>query len=316
MFIQQVKSLLVTSPHASNVSQVREAETIMYQPIPIRAIAGILLAGSSLGINNVAQNARLEPDAELVITQAEKPDGDGAFFLPNPESRSVVAAARAVALNEVGTAAYARQSFEEAIVAFRRSIDENPTVSAVHLNLSIALAAAGRTKEAVAPALEAVRLGPQNPRARAGLCGLYLELKNAKSAIDCFDELIRSSPADPAYMAERNTALFVLGKKAEAIESMREFVRRFPSHAGGFNYLGVMLYETKDISKAIDAFRTAISVDPDSDIYRYNFGLALLAKHDKAGALAQYDLLKERSPEFAGKLYRQIYADKLLVLEK
>src|SRR6478735_2502208 len=112
----------------------------MYRLIPFRSIVDVVLTGCLLGVVGFAQTARSEPDSEVIL-MGQKSDETGAFFLPDPESKAMVAAARASALNEIGTAAYARKDYDEAIAAFRRSIEDNPALSAVHLNLSIALTA-------------------------------------------------------------------------------------------------------------------------------------------------------------------------------
>jgi tetratricopeptide (TPR) repeat protein len=275
-------------------------------------LAAMLFAASAIP----AQNARLEPKADNSIIPLEVPDDNGGFFLPNLESRTMLAAAQAAAFNEAGAAAYERGLYIEAIAAFRRSIELDDGLAAVHLNLSIALAKTGKDAEALGAALEAARLAPENTKARAAVCGLYLSSGNARTAIGCYDELIRLQPDDAPTLADRTSAIFMSGRKDEAIASMRQIVACFPAYADAQNYLGVMLYQTKQIGKAVDALRNAVSMDPASAQFRYNLGLAQMARNDKAGAVSQYTSLKTISPELANKLYRQIYADKILFVEK
>lgn len=286
----------------------------MYRPSPFRA-ASLILFAAVFTVSAAAQNARLDPEREL-LTQPSLADDMGAYFLPNEESKAIVTATKAAAFNDAGLAAYSHQRYDQAVVAFRRSIELDPGQAAIHLNLSIALSEAGRAAEALLEAREAVRLAPQNLKARAAVCGVSLESGDAASAMGCYAELIRLHPDDPTALAGKSTALFMRGKKSEAIASMKEVVRSFPSYGDAYNYLGVMLYQTKEMQKAVDALRTAVSIDPNSAPYRFNLGLAQLARHDKAGAVSQYEFLKSRSSELAGKLYRQIYGDKVLFIDK
>ena len=56
----------------------------------------------------------------------------------------------------------------------------------------------------------------------------------------------------------------------------------------------------------------AVTLDPDSPEIRFNLGVACLKAGDREGALGQYRVLKGVAPQFAGQLYRSLYADKLL----
>lgn len=276
--------------------------------------AAIVLAATATEVRLFAQNARLDPESETA--QSIKPDDQGSFFLPTAESKAVVATATAAAYNEAGTAAYSNKRYEDAIAAFRGSINEDPNRSAVHTNLSVALSKVGRIREAIAEAREAVRLDPQSAGGRSVLCSLLLTTGDGAAATPCFDELLKVRPGDVAILAERSSAIFLSGKKKEGIASMTQLVQKYPSYGDGHNLLGVMLHQTHETKRALDELRAAVSIDPASATYRFNLALVQLASNDKAGALSQYRFLKESSSELADSLYRQIYGDKVVFVGK
>ncbi len=67
--------------------------------------------------------------------------------------------------------------------------------------------------------------------------------------------------------------------------------------------------------KAIEAFQTALRINPEASESRFFLAALYLANNDRASAIRQYAELKTQNAELAGKLYRAIFKDKLLVVE-
>ena len=79
-----------------------------------------------------------------------------------------------------------------------------------------------------------------------------------------------------------------------------------------FNALGYAYYMKKRYTEAADAFKQGVEIEPDSGPLRYNLAMVLTAVNDRAGALAQYNMMKTKSPDTADKLYRALNRDKII----
>ncbi len=58
--------------------------------------------------------------------------------------------------------------------------------------------------------------------------------------------------------------------------------------------------------EAIEAFKQAISTNPDDAEAHYNLGIGYISLNDKSTALEQYKILKSLDSEWANKLLKLI----------
>ena len=73
--------------------------------------------------------------------------------------------------------------------------------------------------------------------------------------------------------------------------------------------IGSALYRKKEYEAAAKALKRAVHLDPRRADARFNLALAQLANRNKAGAISQYNFLKESNPELAQKIYGWIFRD-------
>jgi tetratricopeptide (TPR) repeat protein len=116
-------------------------------------------------------------------------------------------------------------SAEEAIGAYRKAIELEPTLSDAHLNLGRLLHEAGRVDEAEAHYREAVEADPQSARAFYNL-GVALEDRGLRpGAIEAYEAALRLD-ADLAVAYFNLSRLFEAeGRKAEALSHLAEYKR-------------------------------------------------------------------------------------------
>jgi TolB-like protein len=145
-------------------------------------------------------------------------------------------AMRAIALDDcdlwgqiaLGYVALMERRTEESIAAFHRAVNLNPSSAAAHSYLSHGLAFAGRDREAIEHAEDAIRLSPLDPEMARFLGGIavahYVAGRFAKSA-QCSMEILRLRPGFQGAQRLRCAALAQAGLVDEA-RSFLATVRR------------------------------------------------------------------------------------------
>jgi cellulose synthase operon protein C len=104
---------------------------------------------------------------------------------------------------------------------------------------------------------------------------VHLLRREAKAAVDLYDELLVQQPDSPKLWNERGVALHQDGKFAEAEASYRRAVQAELGYALAHNNLGVALYHRGDSDEAIAAFRVALEAQPTFAKARLNLALLL-----------------------------------------
>ena len=112
---------------------------------------------------------------------------------------------------------------EESIAAFRRAVDLNPSSAAAHGDLGHGLAFAGRDREAIAHAEDAIRLSPLDPDMAMFLGGIavahYCAGRYAE-AVRYAEEQLRLRPGFQGAQRLRCASLAQTGR----IDEAREFL--------------------------------------------------------------------------------------------
>lgn len=129
---------------------------------------------------------------------------------------------------------------DQAVAAYRRSLELYPEGEDVLYNLGIILARQGKTAEAIASYEKALEIAPDYAEAHNNLGNL----------------LAREGRVD------------------EAIKHFQEAILVNPDHAPSYNNLGTALGRQKRNFEAIDNFTKAVALDPGYLEARYNLGVA------------------------------------------
>jgi len=98
-----------------------------------------------------------------------------------------------------------------------------------------------------------------------------------------------------------------LGTYTKAVEAFKQAIRVDPGEAKAHYNLGLAHYRLGLYKDVIEAYKQAIHIDPDNAIAHYNLGLAYLLIGDRNSALSEYKTLKELDIDKANKLFDLIY---------
>ena len=211
----------------------------------------------------------------------------------------------------LGLALTKNQSLEEAIGSFRTALDLHPVHPGARRALGAALQQTGDLSAAARELERAVRDFPDDSDARNTLGATLLRLKDVDGAIRHLEEATRRSPL--LVKAHRNLAQGYqrAGRKADAIAATERSVAAASKRASASRAIllvetGKQLLANGDPSAAVDAFREATEISPDSEDAHLFYGLALWeASADTQGALLSLDRAIQINPQRAVAHYRR-----------
>jgi tetratricopeptide (TPR) repeat protein len=174
---------------------------------------------------------------------------------------------------------------DEAIAQFTKAIEIEPALAEARFNLSGLLISRRRVPEALAQCLEAVRLKPDNAEAQSRLGALLLAAGKPAEALEHLKEAVRLGTPDTTAYYNLAQVLYSTGKYAEAIPHYEEVLRRQPNHASALGNLGMALAEAGRVDEAIERLYKAVQLQPNA---RRLFVLAkLLDSRGRAQEAAQ-----------------------------
>ena len=180
-------------------------------------LAFMMLVSAYVGWTAGEQQSQVKQAAALAIRAAELDDSDPwAYFA-------------------LGYVAYTMRRTDKAIEEFQRAIDLNPNFAAAHSYLSLALALAGQTNQAITHAEQAIRMSPHDPQ----------------NAV-CFTALA--------------AALYQAGRYGEAVNFGRKAVQQRSGWAPGHRIFCASLAQAGQIDEARTELDQLKELHPDISI--------------------------------------------------
>lgn len=235
----------------------------------------------------------------------------------NASARLIVAAgtrgepADARKYREEGEALYKARRYDEAIRAFKQSLELNPAQPIVHFNMGVIYGELQQQREAIKSYVEAVRLKQDYPLAYLNLGNAYLDEGKYEKAVEAFRQAAQLDSIAPAAYYNMGVAYIELGQQDLALKSFKEAIRLQPEYAAAYYNLGIAYGTAGQNKEAAEAFRQAIRLSENKeddnftqDEARFNLGLALLKLNMKSEATEQYRFLKNLNSELASELFR------------
>jgi TolB-like protein/Flp pilus assembly protein TadD len=192
----------------------------------------------------------------------------------------------------------------KAIAFYEQAIARDPNYALAYAGLSSAyilspfyadanrLEMSAKAKEA---ALKALRLDPNLAEAHAALGKVLFfgEIDLAGAARE-YKRAIELKPNDAdAHHWFSNDVLAALGRFDEAIAEGKRSVELDPLSVVINADLGETFYYAKRYDESVTQLRKTLEIDPTSFYTHYNLGIALQAKGDLPGAIAEYEKAKQ-----------------------
>ncbi len=172
---------------------------------------------------------------------------------------------------------------------FATLVATSPGSSLAHAGYGDALAAAGRSKEALAEYETALAIAPTNWRAEYNAGNLKLALGDVAGAIAAYERTLALEPDFTKAMVNLGAAESRRGNTAAAVAWLRRAVAREPNVPSFHTSLANVLAASGDRAGARTAFEAALRLAPRSPDVLADYGVFLENENQHAAAI---DLLR------------------------
>jgi tetratricopeptide (TPR) repeat protein len=157
---------------------------------------------------------------------------------------------------------------------------------------------------------EIFRLDPSDTESGLWLARLYRLRNEHDKAEEVLRGILKNDPDNEAAIEQLTQLLLDEGKSAEAVSLLEGMASKAPSPVL-LDLLGDAYTQTKDLSKAEDAYRKATELDPSELSHLRGLGQTLMAEEKYADALVVYQKLVDLMPDEGDNYLRiaQIYRE-------
>jgi len=106
---------------------------------------------------------------------------------------------------------------------------------------------------------------PNNPDILVQLGNIYYDAGMAEQAVEYYDRVLGFKPDAVNVMVDKATMLRVLEKPQEAVDLLREVVKRAPRHEQAWFNLGVIYSaDLNDTRAAVDSWKKFLGLNPNA----------------------------------------------------
>jgi tetratricopeptide (TPR) repeat protein len=195
----------------------------------------------------------------------------------------------AEAESQLGRDLICQGRLEDAIAAFQRGIEADPTDPCSHLDLGAALRLTGRRQEAVSPLRTALTLRPEWPLAWYSLGGVLLELGDAPGAISAFRKTVDLQPDWSLPYCGLGAALIARQELSEAKPLLERALELAPDWHASAHLLAQIHCRRNELEAAITTLRTGLRGPAVCQECHLSLGFLLLTRGDYADGWQEYE---------------------------
>jgi tetratricopeptide (TPR) repeat protein len=194
----------------------------------------------------------------------------------------------------------------DAILAYHKAIEIQPTFAPYWSNLCLSLVQANHNEAAVNACSTATSLDRTLAPAW-GLLGMAQHaLGQHESAVSSLTEAIRLKPETFVYWARLGRAQLALRRFDDGLRSTQEALRLDQRDADVWWQLGIAHFMLDQNDEAVEAFKKAISIKPDHVDSWYYLGAIYSIQGKRSNVIDVYQTLRRLDPQMADKFFNEL----------
>jgi tetratricopeptide (TPR) repeat protein len=187
----------------------------------------------------------------------------------------------------------------EALTQYRRAVELRPGYADAFNNWGSVLLDLNELEQAADQFRQALKIDPKHSGAQNNLGLALVGLGRPQEGMKCFQKAIQLTPSDAGAHANMALALTSLGRGEEAIEWCQKALKCWPDFPRAqFNW-GAALASTGRFSQAIEHYQEALRLQPENSEVHYNWGVAAASLDRPAEAIDHYQQALGLDPDFA-----------------
>ena len=187
---------------------------------------------------------------------------------------------------ETGVLQYNDGRLDEAVEAFKKSIEQYPYYAEAYLNMGSALQDQNKLEEAIASYKKALAINPDYDKAYNNMGNAFQDQNKLEEAIASYNKALIIKPDKAETYNNMGNALRKQGKLEEAIASYNKALAINPDNYKAYNNMGNAFQDQNKLEEAMAAFNKALAINPDfskahlslSSLVTYNSEMAQISK--------------------------------------
>ncbi len=253
-----------------------------------RAGEAVALLERAVGLDpNFALAYATLGDAYLDLYSARREPADAAKASAAVTRALQINPGEASAYYTLGNLQWVTGRYQEAIASLRRALQLQADNDETHRLLARVLAGGGDTDGAMAELQTAIRIQPDSWRSYMQLGSVSYSAGRLPEAIEAYRRASEIQPNDPGPWSGLGAMYQVQGDLSQAIGNYEHAVR-LGANATTYSNLGLLYYSAGRFSDALEAWRQAAGINPNSMLYRRNMGDAFRRLRKPESAANEY----------------------------
>jgi tetratricopeptide (TPR) repeat protein len=179
--------------------------------------------------------------------------------------------------------------YTEAVPAWKIAADKDPTDARPYNNMGVALAAVGKTGDAISAYEKSLSMNSDSSHTHNNLGSALAEAGRFDEAKTQIEKALELDADNGAAHVNLGHLLEVTGHRQEAVEQLTFGLQIAPKNADGHNIYGVILAREGKLDEAIAELEQAVVLAPGSAECHYNLGRAFAASNRFSEALSQFE---------------------------
>jgi len=283
-------------------ARVRDPRLLNYT-IPVEAISKLLtnaavkpaplLPGHKMG-DNADPDVFLSP--EWKRTMAVYKLGDWPAVLDAAQALTQRFPGYAEAFACIGTASMELKAYDNAIAAYRHTLQLDPDYAYAWVGLGVNYLAQGKDDEAIAAYQQAIKIQPDSALPWCKLGELYCQQEKYGEAIAAYRQATQFDPGDPSSWGNLGVSYEGQGKWIEAIAAYQRAVELEPDYPFAWVRLGVTCGQSGRQGEALMAYRQATQYKPDFPATWLSLSVNPIVRANRATTVGASRLLRSREP--------------------
>jgi len=203
----------------------------------------------------------------------------------------------AVTYYNMGLALFQKGEVDEAIASYQKAIENNPEYADPENNLGNALLQKGELDQAISHYRRAVELKPGLAEISYNLGGALLQKGDLDGAVASYQKAIEIQQDYAEAHCKLGDVFLRGGREEQAIPQYQRAIEIRPDFAEAETNLGTALVQKKEIDEGIAHYQKAIELKPDFVEAHYDLANAFLQNGDESGAVVQFQRVLELQPQ-------------------
>ena len=202
--------------------------------------------------------------------------------------------------NNLGNVYREKRELEKSIKIFQKAILIEPDYASAYNNMAVAFSELNKFKEAVQACKKAISLNPKDPSFYNNLGNVFKEQIKLHKAIEAYKKAIFIKPDYAEAYSNMGIAFKSLGELDEAIKSFKKSILLNPNLPSSFNNMGNALLNQGKLNEAIDAYKKSISLQPNKASTHFNLSFVFLNNDQLKEGFDKYEW-RWKTPKFSSQ---------------